>query len=207
MRKFEITVFEERGSGDYKIAGIQVYGRDIEIIKVVDIQEPLPPLIDEPEEYITPPIRGDLVLNFLKHPDLAEYLVKLCNQLKLPVIASNRHIQGAICPFTCCGLGRKRGLGAYGEQFGVPEYSIQLKDGVISSMDVLRGATCGATWQVVNKIIGMPPEEALTAIGRESQYLCMADPSAFDPVTGKSMLHYAGDLHHTALRKALDRLK
>ncbi len=207
MNKFKITVFEERGSGDYKIAGIQVYGRGIEIVKVVDIQDPLPPLIDEPEEYITASIQGDLVLSFLQHPDLAEYLVSICNRLKLPVIASNRHIQGAICPFTCCGLGRKKGLGAYGEQFGIPEYRIELKNGVIARMEVLRGATCGATWQVTKKITGMPPDEALAAIGRETQYLCMADPSAFDPVSGKSMLHYAGEIHNAALRKALDRLK
>ncbi len=204
MKKFEITVFEENGSGDYKIAGIQVYGKGIEIINVVNITEPLPEIIDEPEEYIPSRIEGDLVLNFLKHPDLAEYLVQVCNRLSIPVIASNRHIPGAICPFTCCGLGKKKGLGAYGEQFGLPEYEVDVENGRISAIRVLRGATCGATWQVIPRLTGLTVQEALTAIGRESQYLCMADPSAFDPVSGKSMLHYAGELHSAALRRALE---
>ncbi len=204
MKKFEITVFEENGSGDYKIAGIQVYGKGIEIINVVNITELLPEIIDEPEEYIPSRIEGDLVLNFLKHPDLAEYLVQVCNRLSIPVIASNRHIPGAICPFTCCGLGKKKGLGAYGEQFGLPEYEADVENGRIAAIRVLRGATCGATWQVIPRLIGLTVQEALTAIGRESQYLCMADPSAFDPVSGKSMLHYAGELHSAALRRALE---
>jgi type I restriction-modification system DNA methylase subunit len=41
----------------------------------------------------------------------------------MPVIASGQNIPGAICPFTCCGLGRRKSLGAYGEQFGLQETS------------------------------------------------------------------------------------
>ncbi len=205
MKKFGITIFEENGSGDYKVAGIEVYGRDIEILDVIDIKGALPEIIDEPEEYIPSEVMGDLVLNFLKHPDLAEYLVEVCNRLSIPVIASNRHIPGAICPFTCCGLGKKKGLGAYGEQFGLPEYEVEVEEGRISGLKVRRGATCGATWQVIPRIMGLEIDDALTAIGRESQYLCMADPSAFDPVSGKSMLHYAGELHHAALKRALEQ--
>ncbi len=205
MNRFPITVFEENGSGDYKIAGIKVYGQGIDIVEVVDIREALPEIIDEPEEYIPSEIKGALVLNFLRHPDLCEYLVKVCNRLSIPVIASNKHIPGAICPFTCCGLGRKKGLGTYGEQFGLPEYEVEVRDGKIAKMKVRRGASCGATWQVIQKIVGLAVDEALIAIGRESQYLCMADPSAFDPVSGKSMVHYAGELHHAALKRALDQ--
>ena len=35
------------------------------------------------------------------------------------------------------------------------------------------------------------------------QYLCVADPSSFDPISGKSALHYAGKVHAAALKKAL----
>jgi hypothetical protein len=46
-------------------------------------------------------------------------------------------------------------------------------------------------------------EEAITTLAREVQYICYADPSDFDPISGKSPLHYAGDVHAAALKKAL----
>ncbi len=204
-RPQRLVIFEEKGSGDYKIAGIEVYGgSEMEIVKVVNIDEPLPPLIDEPEEYITEDFNGDLVLNFLKHPDLSEHLVSLCNKKGIPVIASGQHIPGAICPFTCCGLGRKEGLGAYGKQFGVPEYEVDVEDGRISAVHVKRGASCGATHQVLREIIGLKIDEAPTAISRMVQYICLSDPSDFDPISGKSALHFAGEVHKAALKKAIE---
>ncbi len=203
--KQRLVVFEEMGSGDYKIAGIEVYGKDIQIVKVVNIDSALPPIVDEPEEYISEDFEGDLVLNFLRHPDLSEYLVGLCNKKGVPVIASGRHLPGAICPFTCCGLGRKDGLGAYGRQFGLPEYKVEIEDGRIASLAVKRAASCGATFQVVREITGLKIEEAPTVISRQVQYLCLSDPSDFDPVSGKSALHYAGEVHKSALRRAIER--
>ncbi len=205
---FKIIVFEQAGSGDYKIAGITVYGRGIVIDKVHNLSAALPPVIDEPGEFITEnDVEGDLILNFLRHPDLSEYLVRLCNRKGIPVIASGQHIEGAITPFTCCGLGKKEAAGTYGEQFGVPEYEVEIKDGRISMLKAKRGAPCGATWQLIPKIVGVKIEEAVSAIGREAQYLCMADPSSFDPISGKSQLHFAGEVHIAALKKALSDLR
>jgi hypothetical protein len=200
---FRLVIFEEAGSGKYKVAGIEAYGRDITIERVYDIPSGLQEIIDEPEKFIPADFEGDLILNFLRHPDLSEYLVKICKARGIPVIASGRHIPGAICPFTCCGLGRRKGFGAYGEQFGLPEYDVEIKDGRIKGLHVRRGASCGATWQVIPRMIEVPVDKALSTIGREIQYLCKADPSAFDPVSGKSPLHFAGKVHMTALEKAL----
>lgn len=203
LRPFRLAVFQEAGSGKHKVAGIEAYGRNITIERVSDIPSGLPEIIDEPEEFISADFKGDLILNFLRHPDLSEYLVKICNARGIPVIASGQHIPGAICPFTCCGLGRRKGLGAYGEQFGLPEYDAEIKNGRIKGLHVRRGASCGATWQVIPRMIGVPVDEAPSTIGREIQYLCKADGSAFDPVSGKSPLHFAGKVHMTALKKAL----
>ena len=75
--------------------------------------------------------------------------------------------------------------------------------GRIQSIAVERGAPCGATWDVLARVIGMPVQEAISTLAREVQYICYADPSAFDPISGKSPLHYAGDVHAAALKKAL----
>lgn len=198
-----IVVFQEGGSGAFKIAGIEEYGSGLEISKVFDLPAGLPPVVDEPEEYFPDDFDADLVLSFLLHPDLAEHLVQVCRSKGIPVIASGHKIPGAVCPFTCCGLGRRGDLGPYAQRFGVPEFEVAVESGRISAVKVVRGASCGATWEVAAKLLGMTPEEATKEIGRLVQYICLADPSAFDPVSGKSALHYAGDVHAAALKKAI----
>jgi hypothetical protein len=202
--KTRLAVFEQDGSGDYKIAGIEVYGGEgLEIVHVVNIEGPLPEIIDEPEEYLDSGFQADVVLDFLRHPDLSDYLVALCRDRGLPVISAGKRIEGAICPFTCCGLGRSKGLGAYGRRFGLPRYVLEVRRGRIAEMEAIRGASCGATWQVIPRMIGTPIDEAVAKIGREVQFACLTDPSAFDPVTGKSALHFAGEVHQKALEQAI----
>ncbi|NIA08793.1 MAG: hypothetical protein GWP10_03265 [Nitrospiraceae bacterium] len=200
-----LVVFEEGGSGNYKVAGVKTYGKNIEIERVYDIPLALPEIIDEPEDFIPEDFGGDVVLDFLRHPDLSEYLVKLCVAKGIPVIASGQHIPRAICPFTCCGLGRRKDLGPYGDQFGMPEYDAEIKDGCIAGLQVRRGAPCGATWQVIPRMIGVSVERAIDTIGREIQFLCKVSPSTFDPISGKSPLHFAGEVHMAAIKKAMSK--
>ncbi len=204
----KLLIFQQAGSGDKKIAGIDHYGHDLEIVANYDLPTALPDFIEDPEEYFPDSLVGDLILNFLKHPDLADYLVELANRLKIPIITSGPRKIGEISPFTCCGLANRNDLGSYGQQFGVPEYEVYCDNaGRISQVQVSHGASCGATWQVIAKLIGKTPDEALECVAREVQFLCMADPSSFDPVSGKSPVHFAGHLHHHALVKALNNRK
>lgn len=201
-KRQRLVIFQEKGSGEKKLAGLRRFGRGLVITTVFDITAPLPPFIDSPEEFITTDFTGDLVLSFLKHPDLLDYLAGLCLAKQIPLIASGKKCENAITPFTCCGLVRMQGLGAYGEQFGFPELHIEGVGGRIGRIEVLRGASCGATWLAAERVIGLSVEEALTTYPREVQYLCVADPSAFDPISGKSSVHYAGHVHAAALKKA-----
>ena len=198
-----IVVFEYRGSGQKKIEGVRRYGKNISITASYNITEPLPGFIDEPEQFVNTDFEADLVLCFIKHPDLCQYLASVCRQKKIPMIASGTKTENAITPFTCCGLGKTDKLGAYGEQFGVPEFTVTMTDDKITTLQVIRGASCGATWEVTDKVIGMTLDEALPTIAREVQYLCIANPSAFDPISGHSSLHYAGEVHIAALTKAM----
>ncbi|MEN8256481.1 MAG: DUF166 family (seleno)protein DfsP [Thermodesulfobacteriota bacterium] len=199
-----ITVFQQANAGEKKVQGIETYGCQIKIVEVIDFPIALPDFLDDPQEFFPDQIKGNIVLSFLKHPDLADYAAKYCQQQEIPMIASGpRKISGAHSPFTCCGLAKKEGLGRYGQQFGTPEYKITLEDKKIASIQVLRGASCGATWNVLPKILRCSPEEALEKIAREVQFLCQADPSSFDPVSGHSPLHFAGNIHTKALEKAI----
>lgn len=95
-----IVVFQQHESGEKKIKGLKDYGKGVEIARVVNINDSFPELIDEPENYISADFSADLVLCFIKHPDLSEYLVRICRDKGIPVIASGTRIPGAITPFT-----------------------------------------------------------------------------------------------------------
>ena len=71
---------------------------------------------------------------------------------------------------------------------------------------VKRGAPCGATWEAIKRIVGMPAAKAPTRIGLEVQFFCSADPAGWDPIYGKSPVHFAGKVHSKALEKALSRV-
>lgn len=199
-----ITVFQQNGTGEKKIQGIALYGEGLKVVEVIDFPTTLPDFIDEPEDYFPAHIKGGLVLSFLKHPDLADYAAHYCRRQGLAMIASGpRKIAGAHCPVTCCGLAPKEGLGGYGRQFGLPEYKITMTEGRITAIQVLRGASCGATWLAAAGLQGCSPEEALEKVAREVQFHCQADPAAFDPISGHSPLHFAGHVHTKALETAL----
>ena len=202
----KIIIFQQFDSAEKKIEGIRKYGKDIGTLQLISIDVRLPELIDYPEEYIDSSFCADLVLNYLKHPDLSDYLQRHCEEKEITIVSAGKKGAG-ITPFTCCGLGANEKLGEYGRQFGLPEYQVEMKNGEIAKIVIVRGAPCGATWDSLDEMVGMSVEEALTTLPRQVQYFCVADPSGFDPVTGKSPVHYAGYVHIAALEKALSECK
>lgn len=82
--------------------------------------------------------------------------------------------------------------------------AVEITDGRIEKIVVVRGAPCGATWEAVRRVRHLPPGEAIVRIGLEVQYFCSADPAGWDPIHGKSPVHFAGHIHSAALRRALD---
>lgn len=85
-----ILVFQQHGSGEKKIRGIEQFGNDLFRLEVISIDDPLPPVIDDATEYLPPTIRADLVLDFLKHPDLSHDLANLCREQNIPLVASGK---------------------------------------------------------------------------------------------------------------------
>jgi hypothetical protein len=82
---------------------------------------------------------------------------------------------------------------------------VRSSDGRIDEIEVLRGAPCGATWAAASRIKGMVCEAAVQRMGLEVQFFCSADPSSWDPIHGKSPVHFAGEVHSAALRRVLSR--
>jgi hypothetical protein len=203
-----IMVFQQNGSGDKKIDGLRKYGKDLFELEVINIDQELPLVLDDTSAYLPDDISCDLVLDFLRHSDLSADLADRCLQKDIPVIASGKKIVGkrAIMPPTCCGLPRLEGLGSYGDNFGAPEFAVEIEDGKISDIKVIRGAPCGASWEAAKRLIGHPADDAVRKIGLETQFFCYADPGGWDPIHGKSPVHFAGKIHSKGLRKAIEEV-
>ena len=89
-RPQRITVFQQNGSAEAKIAGMRKYGDNRFDITVISIDEALPPIIEDGAEFLPGQIDADLVLDFLTHPDLSHDLGALCTRLGIPVVASGK---------------------------------------------------------------------------------------------------------------------
>lgn len=201
-------VFQQNGSGETKIAGLRKYGGELFQLEIINIDAVLPLVLDNTGEYLPEDISCDLVLDFLRHNDLSTDLARLCEKKEIPLIASGKKIIGkaVITPPTCCGLPRLAGLGNYGEYFGAPEFLVEIEDGRITSVKVVRGAPCGASWEAAKRLIGHPVEDAVRKIGLDTQFFCYANPAGWDPIYGKSPVHFAGKIHSKGLLKAIEKV-
>lgn len=201
----DIVVFEQCGSGQKKVQGIREFGKERFSIRTVDISEDLPEFIDNPEDFLPQSIEADLVLDYLRHPDLSHELARICREQNIPLVASGKkHEDGWSCtPPICCALPKSAACGSYGRLFGYPEYRVELKEDLIEDIQVIRGAPCGATWKTIPELIGMEAHEAAIALGLKTQFHCTANPAGWDPIGGKSPVHLAGDVHCAALKLAI----
>lgn len=94
-------------------------------------------------------------------------------------------------------------MGCYGELFGRPRFQVVLKEDAIALVLVVRGAPCGASWRAGDRVAGLPTEVAAVRFGLETQFFCAADPAGWDPLSGKSPVHFAGEVHKKALEQAI----
>lgn len=203
-----VVVFQQNGSGERKIAGVREYGADIIALEIISIDEPLPLVLDDARAYLPATIEADLVLDYLTQQDLSHDLVQICVANGIPIVSSGKKRVGrrVMTPPTCCGLPRQDCLGPYGERFGAPEFKVVVKDGLIAEVIVLRGAPCGATWDAAKRMIGVSVDDAARKIGLDTQFFCSANPAGWDPIHGKSPVHFAGRVHSYALQAALGRI-
>lgn len=80
-----------------------------------------------------------------------------------------------------------------------------MEDGKITDIRVVRGAPCGASWEAARRLIGTDVEDASRKIGLDTQFYCIADPAGWDPIHGKSPVHFAGRVHSKALLDAIKK--
>lgn len=87
-----VTVFQQRGSGERKIAGVRAHAADIISLEVISIDADLPAIIDDTSPYLPADLDTDLVLDFLSHRDLSLDLARRCETLRIPIVSSGRKL-------------------------------------------------------------------------------------------------------------------
>jgi hypothetical protein len=205
-----IMVFQQRGRGENKIAGIREYGGGLFLLDVVSISGDLPPVIEDGRSLFPKEFPADLVLDYLIHPDLSHDLARLCREKKIPIVASGKKSadKWVHTPPICCALPRQVSLGNYGRCFGSPVFEAEVTGaGIIKQIVVKRGAPCGASWKAAERIKGVPLEDAVLRMGLETQFFCTANPAGWDPLIGRSPVHFAGEMHARALESALKEIR
>ena len=85
-----IVVFQQNGSGQPKIKGIGQYGGGRFDVQTISIDNALPQILDNTDDYLPKTVHADLVMDFLKHPDLSCDLMEKCLQQGIPVVASGK---------------------------------------------------------------------------------------------------------------------
>ena len=98
----KILIIQQNGAGERKAQGIKRFGKDKFDVETIDVETDLPAIIDDGFEYLPEKIDADIVLDFLKHPDLSEDLSILCEKQGVPVVITGKKITRgkAICPQT-----------------------------------------------------------------------------------------------------------
>ncbi len=198
---------------------------DFQVVSA-EVPQYMPSFIEDPEEFVkgldlNPKVfEADLLIIYTFHPDITPEVVKMAGEhgVKAVIIPGGIARAGSIGELEkiaekynihievdeiCCTL-EKCGVPVVDEfaaALGRPEFDVEIKDGRISSVKVIRGSPCGATWHAAQGLVGKTVNEAPALAGLLcQQYPCRA-------VRGTpGGIHTSGDLHKYAMERALGKI-
>lgn len=195
---------------------------DFEVVSV-NLPRFLPDFIEDPEEFLDDLdldpqfFSSDLIITYSLHPDVTPEIViragkgkaqaiivpggmgRAGSLFELQKIADEYGIYIEVDEICCtlekCGV---EAVDTFAEKFGRPEIEVEVEEGKIANVEVVRGSPCGSTWHVAKDIVGKSLEDAPPRAGLLCQmYPCRAVRG------GEGGIHTSGDLHKYAMEKAL----
>jgi len=198
---------------------IRMFSKFFEVA-VYELPKDLPELIDEPERYLILPeeFDVDMVVSFASHPDINLELIKQAAERKIGLVIISGGARGGayrqlkeegerrgvkvIWEEICCATPKieDERYAEFFEHFGSPEVEVEVEDGKIKDVKVLRSAFCGATYYVAEKLKGVSVEEAPTKAGYYTQIFPCLAPRGFE-----GGIHKAARAHKRAVEKALEK--
>ncbi|MDD5617433.1 MAG: DUF166 domain-containing protein [Candidatus Methanoperedens sp.] len=192
-------------------------------VSSIELPELLPDFIEDPKEFVKclnpdkKVFSSDLIIAYTLHPDLTPEIVRLAgeNDARAVIIAGgmsrtggrkeldelsekyNMHIE---VHEICCEIGECGDdiVDRFASCFGIPQVNITVRNGIVSKVDVKRGAPCGSTQHMAKSLIGKSIEDAPAYAGLlVQQYPCRAARGT------RGGIHKAAQLHKKAVEKAL----
>ncbi|MDO9517997.1 MAG: DUF166 domain-containing protein [Methanosarcinaceae archaeon] len=192
---------------------------DFKVISA-DIPANLPEFIEDPTLFIEKlnlnkdVFNADTIITYSLHPDLIPEIAKLAGKngvraLIVPGGVSRAPI-GELDEISkqygmyievddiCCTLKPNPAAPEFTSKFGSPVLDIKTREGKIVDVNVIRGAPCGSTWKMAEKLIGTSVSNAPARAGLLiQQYPCRA-------VRGKlGGIHESALIHKNAVERAL----
>jgi len=223
-----LIVFTQGAYGERILENLRRRAPQDWVIEDSAIPGDLPAMIEEPEGIVEGMRLGgswDLVLFMGESPSAFTLLPSILEKLKVGAVIApvddynwlplglERQIGGEIeeidvdivfprtfCTLTPVGV---PSIDVFAELFGAPGLKVEVIDGKVSGVDVLRGAPCGSTHYMAEKLPGTKIGDAKPRAGTLVQiYPCLASRRV-DRFFGDAPIHVAGKIAEKALEKAL----
>ena len=184
----------------------------------------LPQLIDNPLEFLPDEIpSADLILFLIQNSRKIELLSSIAKKsgAKAAIVAVDglwlqpglrRQIEKELSipfafPRTFCTLVKQGNplIDEFARHFGMPEFEIEVEDGIVKKVNVTRNAPCGCSSFIAENLPGTKVEEAAVKAGMlHHNYPCMASME-FDKVTGDTLMHLSAHNTANAIERALKK--
>jgi len=191
-------------------------------------QSPPRDILDSPEKYLPSDVSEcDLILSLGLPSEIQYTLPILAKKMRAkaviaPIDNSNWIRPGlreqirkelteigvvSVFPKPFCALDKMGNLyvDEFAEHFGKPELEIETRNGVIQEVRVKRGAPCGSTWFIAEKLVGVETsqQKIRDQIAKAHHvYPCLASMT-IDPELGDTILHKSQYVIRDAVEKAL----
>ena len=188
----------------------------------------LPPIIEEPEEFLPqelPP--ADILLCLSESTGVAELIPDLAKMSQVKAVIApvddREHLPAGlknqikrdletlgICsvfPLPFCSLTERASDNEYirefARYFGRPKLAVTFKGGKIQQVLLKREAPCGSTRFLAGKLMGLKLEEAERSAALLHQYYPCLASRKIERKLGDSLLHRSADITRQAVRSAL----
>ena len=191
----------------------------------------LPPVLDDPEEFLPHELpQADMLLLLTESAgmtDLAPDIAQLCGAQAALVPVDRRSWArpgllrqvrqrleamgvGGAFPMPFCTLVPRKDqhptIRAFAERYGRPELACRSGEGRIAECDILRETPCGNTRYIVERLVGVPVEDAAEQAGLLHHYYPCWGGMEADPVHGShTCLHIAATMAQKSVDRSLRR--